>query len=65
MDRLAPYALRLGYEGQTAHLVAMIRQGNSASRQRAVYNRSGSMTDVVRFNMREAEAGEPDWDVLE
>jgi carboxylate-amine ligase len=64
VERLAPYALRLGYGVQMEHLLAIIRQGNSASRQRAVFNRAGSMAEVVAFNMREAGSGEPDWSVM-
>jgi carboxylate-amine ligase len=64
MERLAPYALRLEYGPQVEHLLAIIRQGNSASRQRAVFNRAGNMTEVVAFNMREAGSGEPDWSVM-
>ncbi len=64
MERLVPYAHRLDYGVQAEHLLAIIRQGNSAARQRAVFSRAGSMAEVVAFNMRETVSGEPDWSVL-
>ncbi len=61
MDILQPYVLRLGYEKYISAIKMIILKGNSASRQRAVMNRSKDIFDVVRHNIAEFELGQPIW----
>ena len=58
---LEPYFNAAGEEHYLACLRNICTRGNSSDRQRAEYARNGQVEDVVRFNVREFEAGEPQW----
>lgn len=63
LDRLAPYVTRMQYEPYVATIREILEKGNSASRQRQVFKKSGKLMDTVAHNVREFEAGHPVWDV--
>lgn len=61
VEKLMPYAKKLGYQEYLADLLMMVERGPSADRQRAVFKHTGSLEDVVRLNMREFRARRPEW----
>lgn len=64
MDRLArlePHFRERGEEHYLQCLRDICTRGNSSERQQAEYKRTGQVEDVVRFNVREFEAGAPIW----
>jgi len=61
LDKLQPYIRSLGYEQYQDCLEQIITKGNSASRQRNIFNDSGDVFDVIRHNIAEFERGEPIW----
>lgn len=61
LDRFAPYFTERGEERYLQCLRDICSRGNSSDRQLAEYARTGQVEDVVRFNVREFEAGEPQW----
>lgn len=61
LDRLSPYFSERGEEHYLQCLRDICARGNSSERQQAEYKRTGQVEDVVRFNVREFEAGEPVW----
>lgn len=62
LEHLAPYAQKLGYEPYMQCISDIVEKGNSASRQRAIMLHSGDIHDVVTFNIREFELGQPIWE---
>jgi carboxylate-amine ligase len=62
LKKLEPYAETLGYREHIHTLRQILERGNSATRQRAIYGKTGSLDEVVKFNMREFKAGAPLWD---
>jgi carboxylate-amine ligase len=64
LTKLEPYALRLGYADHMNMLRQIMEKGPSAIRQRMVYEKTGDLNEVIRFNMRELEAGRPLWDEI-
>ena len=58
---LAPIAAKLDYADHFALLARIVADGNSSMRQRAVFDTRQSMEDVVRFNVAEFCAGQPNW----
>ncbi len=65
LDKLEPYAQRLGYQRHLDMLRQIMARGSSAVRQRKVYEKTRSFDEVVKFNMREMESGKPLWDELD
>lgn len=61
LDRLAPIFMQDGQEHYLQCLRDICSHGNSSDRQLAEYKRTGQVEDVVRFNVREFEAGGPIW----
>lgn len=61
LEHLAPHFRANGEEHHLDILREICRRGNSSDRQRAEYARNGQVEDVVRFNVREFEAGGPLW----
>jgi carboxylate-amine ligase len=53
IERLAPYTKKLGYKRYIDDLKNIIKNGNSSSRQLAVYAKNNSLKDVVKFNIEE------------
>lgn len=59
MDRCAEQAERLGCAEQLRFVEDIIKNGNGAQQQRAIYEKTGDPREVVRYLMRQAEpAGE-------
>ena len=61
LDRLTPYFKEHGEEHYLACLRDICMRGSSSDRQHAEFKRTGQVEDVVRFNVREFETGEPHW----
>lgn len=61
LDRLEPYAKKLGYEAYVTALSAMLNKGNSSERQLAVFNQTNDLHEVIKHNVAEFEKGEPIW----
>lgn len=61
MEKLDPYFNAMGYRQHIPLLNKILEMGNSAQRQRRVYEQSHDLLEVVRFNIREFENGEPIW----
>lgn len=58
---LEPIATKLGYDRHFAELARIVTNGNSSMRQRSTFAARSSIEDVVRFNVAEFCAGQPDW----
>ncbi len=61
MKELAPYAERLGYQNYLSIISDVLKNGNSAQRQRKKFNEAGDLLDVARHNVKEFAHGEPLW----
>jgi carboxylate-amine ligase len=61
LDRLSPYAEKLGYQSYLASIAAILDRGTSSERQRRLFRKTGVLKDVVRFNCREFADRVPDW----
>ena len=57
MEELKPYSIKLKYEPYLSTIKKIIEQGNSASRQHAVYSVNNDLHEVTRFNVSEFERG--------
>ncbi len=53
LEKLAPYEAKRGYQEYFRTLRDIIEKGNSTSRQRKIYAKTGSLQDVVKFNIEE------------
>jgi carboxylate-amine ligase len=62
VDKIAPYAKTLGYMPYLDTLLAVCARGASSERQRAAFQRTGSLEEVARFNVEEFRRGEPIWE---
>ena len=62
LRRLEPYSAKLGYRKYIRDLQRLIERGNSSERQRRVFARTGSLEEVVRFNVAEFLHQSPLWD---
>lgn len=62
MARVKPYAQKLGYEGYMADLHTLLEKGTSSTRQRAVFERTQSLQEVVKANVEEYAKQYPLWD---
>lgn len=63
VGKLLPYAEQLGYQTYMAHLLNIVEYGTSSERQRQIFQHSGSLEEVVRFNVAEYTRQEPLWDI--
>lgn len=59
MDRIESTALAHNYGHHMEHLKTIIKNGNSSSRQKAVFANTGSFKDVIRHNIQELKQGTP------
>ncbi len=59
LSKLEPYAEKLNYTNYIQSLKDIIQHGNSADRQRKVYERTNSLQEVVKFNITEFENSKP------
>ena len=60
-DRIGPSIAALGYEPYIATLRQILAEGNSSTRQRAVYAKTGSLAQVVQQNIMEFRSRAPVW----
>lgn len=61
LEKLAPYAVNLGYQSYVDHLYEIMEKGNSSQRQRKIFESDGTLQEVVRHNVAEFRAGKPSW----
>jgi carboxylate-amine ligase len=61
LEKLHPYTVKLGYEKYSKCIENIVSQGNSSSRQRKVYERTGEVSEVTAHNIKEFNLGEPIW----
>lgn len=59
--KLHPYSEKLGYQSYLQDLQSIIANGTSSLRQRACFEKTQSLEDVVQHNIREYSTGKPDW----
>ena len=62
IERLQPFYKKFGYRQYQATLVAMLEKGNSSSRQRRVFQATGSLKEVYAHCIEEQCHGSPLWD---
>lgn len=65
MAKLLPYAEKLGYQTYISHLLNISLNGTSSQRQRNIYQKTGSLEEVVKFNVEEFIRQEPLWNTNE
>lgn len=61
IDKISPYAARLGYQKHVSMLKTILEKGNSSERQVKVFELTNSLHEVTRHNVAEFEKGEPIW----
>jgi len=61
LDKLNPYIVKLGYKSYAKCIEDILLKGNSATRQRRIYQDTGDVMEVVRHNIDEFQRGEPIW----
>jgi carboxylate-amine ligase len=61
IEKLAPQIKRLGYEAYFETIRQIILKGNSAERQRKIFEQTNELNEVVKFNNKEFEKGVPIW----
>lgn len=61
LDKLKPYAIKLGYQEYLKTLNAILVKGNSSERQIKVFEQTQNLRAVTRHNVSEFEKGEPIW----
>ena len=65
LERLQPFYKKFGYRHYQATLVGMLEKGNSASRQRRVFQATQSLQAVYAHCIEELRHGSPLWDRAE
>ncbi len=63
LDITKDYAKNLGYESYIKTLREIIKKGTSSDRQRAVFNKTNSISEVVKHNINEFLNQSPIWDI--
>ena len=53
LEKLVPYEKKLAYKKYVDAIKNIIENGNSTMRQRQIYEKSNSLHDVVKFNIKE------------
>lgn len=61
LQKLQPYARKLGYQQYLLTVEELLKNGCSSQRQRQHYADSASLRSVVNFNIEEFMRGEPLW----
>lgn len=61
LEKLSPYFKNFEYNDCEEIIVNLLQKGNSTSRQRKVYERSGDLEEVVRHNISEHLSRQPIW----
>ena len=62
VEKLNPYAEKLGYQIYLSNLLALLEKGVSSERQRRVFQKTGSLEALVQFNIKEFSTQKPEWD---
>ncbi len=65
LERLQPFYKKFGYRSYQATLVSILEKGNSAERQKRVYDLTGSLEAVYVHCAAELANGSPLWDRIE
>ena len=63
INTLAPYAQQLKYGEFLSRVKEMVLKGNSAERQRVVFQNTNDLDAVIRHNVNEFERREPNWNL--
>lgn len=63
VNKLAPYAEKLNYQHYLENLRNIVIKGNSADRQRKIFEKTNSIQKVVEFNIAEFENEKPIYDL--
>jgi carboxylate-amine ligase len=61
IEKLQPYAKKLGYKTYLAHLNTLLEKGTSSERQRRVFQQTQSLEEVVKLTIREFFSQKPEW----
>lgn len=61
VERLKPYADRLGYDEYLTTITEILAYGNSAKRQHHIFTESHDLMQVVQHNVSEFQKGTPDF----
>lgn len=61
VEKVKPYAEKLGYQGYLANLLTLMERGTSSERQRRVYNKTESFEAVMHHNLKEFLTQQPQW----
>lgn len=61
LNKLQPTTKKLGYEKYVETLKNIVEKGNSSDRQLKVFNKTNSLEEVVKFNIKEFEQRSPIW----
>jgi carboxylate-amine ligase len=61
MVTLAPYVKELNYSEHFNTIKDIIEKGNSSERQYKVFESSQDLREVIRYNLKEFESGQPQW----
>lgn len=59
VEKLQPYAQKLGYTHYLVHLLTILETGTSSQRQRERFQQHGSLEEVVKFNIAEYSSQRP------
>jgi carboxylate-amine ligase len=62
IDKVEPYVTMLGYQTYIAQLRTILDKGTSSDRQRKIYQKTGSLEEVVKFNTAEFTNQSPLWE---
>ncbi|NBV05834.1 MAG: hypothetical protein EBS06_01175 [Proteobacteria bacterium] len=63
LDINKDYAKKFGYESYLKTLREIMSRGISSDCQRAVYNKTNSIKEVVKLNIQEFLSQSPIWDI--
>lgn len=61
IEKLQPYTERFGYQAYMRDVLAILQRGTSSERQRKKLQQTGSLEEVVQYNIEEFSRGTPLW----
>jgi carboxylate-amine ligase len=62
LEKLKPYASKLGYNRYLTNLREIMKNGSSSERQRLRFAKTKRLEDVVELNIEELRHGMPRWE---
>jgi carboxylate-amine ligase len=62
VDKLRPYAQKLGYEKYFEDIKNICLYGSSSQRQKTMFSDATSLEEIVKFNVKEFNTNKPNWD---